>query len=42
MTTTLMTYGADIGGMLAGLTALAVLLLPLRRPRGKHRKKRGG
>ena len=37
-TATLMTYGADIGGMLGGLAAMAALCLPLRRPRGKHRK----
>lgn len=38
ITATLMTYGADLGEMLAGLVALAALCLPLRRPRGKHRK----
>jgi Domain of unknown function (DUF5753) len=38
ITTTLMTYGADLGGMLASLVALATLCLSLGRPRGKHRK----
>jgi hypothetical protein len=36
--TTVMTYGADAGGMLASLVALATLCLSLHRPRGKHRK----
>jgi hypothetical protein len=36
-----MTYGADVGGMLASLVALATLCLSLRRPRGKHGKRRG-
>ena len=38
--TAVMTYGADVGGMLASLAALATLCLSLRRPRGKHRKGR--
>ena len=41
ITAILMTYGADIGGMLGGLAALATLCLPLLRPRGRHRKRRG-
>jgi hypothetical protein len=40
ITATLITYGADLGEMLAGLAALATLFLTLRRPRGKHRKRR--
>jgi hypothetical protein len=38
--TVVMTYGADAGGMLASLVALATLCLSRRRPRGKHRPKR--
>jgi hypothetical protein len=38
---TLMTYAAEFGEMLSGLVALATLYLTLRRPRGKHRKRRG-
>ena len=38
--TTVMTYGADVGGMLASLVALATLCLSLRRPRGKHHRGR--
>jgi hypothetical protein len=38
---TVMTYGADIGGMLGCLAALVTLCLSLRRPRGKHRKRHG-
>jgi hypothetical protein len=34
-----MMYGADVGGMLSGLGALATLGLSLRKPRGKHRKR---
>jgi hypothetical protein len=41
ITVTLMTYGADLGEMLGGLVALMTLCLALRRPRGKHRKRRG-
>jgi|HubBroStandDraft_6_1064221.scaffolds.fasta_scaffold1699840_2 hypothetical protein len=40
--TAVMTYGADVGGMLASLVALATLCLSLRRPRGKHRKAQVG
>jgi hypothetical protein len=36
--TVVMTYGADAGGMVASLVALATLCLSLRRPHGKHRK----
>jgi hypothetical protein len=36
--TAVMTYGADAGGMLASLVALATLCLSLRRPCGKHHK----
>ena len=39
--TAVMTYGADAGGMLASLVALATLCLSLRRPRGKHRRSAG-
>ena len=41
ITVTLMTYGAAIGEMLGGAAALVTLCLTLRRPRGKHRKRRG-
>lgn len=38
MMTAVMTYGADVGGMLGGLVSLVTLCLSLRRPQGKHRK----
>jgi hypothetical protein len=38
---TLITYGADLGTMLASLAAVATLRLTLRRPRGKNRKAAG-
>ena len=39
--TILMTYGADLGEIRAGVAALATLYLTLRRPREKHRRRPG-
>ena len=41
ITVTLMTYGADLGEMIAGAAAAATLYLTLRKPKGKHQRRRG-
>jgi hypothetical protein len=40
ITAALMTYGADIGGILGGLASLVVLGAALRKRARKHRKRR--
>ena len=41
ITATLMTYGADLGGMLGGLASLMALGASLRKWSRKRRKRRG-